>query len=445
MAHSVVVGLNIKSTPIELLEKLSVHHSMVKERDCEFKAATKVDGAVILSTCNRLEFYATCDDTARALAAIRAYLVAHYDTTEREQEAFLNECVYAYSDDMAVRHLFEVVTGLDSLIVGEAEILGQVARAYKAACAAETTDKLMNVWFQRALHLGKRARSETPLGQHPVSVGRIAVDLAVEEFGSVEGKQVLILGAGEVSELTMKYLIASEFPVVMVTNRSFDRAKELADEYGFEAYSISTLETCLEKADVVFSATSSKRFMVDRPMVERIMAKRPERSLMFVDMAMPRDIDPSAEDLDGVSIHNINELRDVADRNRAKRAIAAQSVRQLIEEEVAEFRHWVQSLELVPVISAFRRYADDVKTERLDAALEKLQGLTPSQKHTVTVLATTITNELVRGPVETLNANIGSERNLDYALALQELFGLDLDGAPKQQEQPAEDAKKKAV
>ncbi len=427
MTHSIIVGFNIKNAPIEMLEKLSIHHSIVRELDAELKDSSGIDSAVILSTCNRLEIYATCDRADVGIGCIRDYLVSRYEAGNSCQCDALDEFLYSYSDDVAVRHLFEVVCGLDSLIMGEAEILGQVTRAYKAACAAKSVDKLMNVWFQRALHLGKRARTETSLGNHPISVGRIAVDMVVEEFGDVRDKQVLILGAGETCELAMKYLIDHDFSVVMVTNRSHKKACSLAEEYGFEAHPIASLEACLAKADVVFSATSAKHFMIDRSMVETALKARPERPLLFVDMAVPRDIDPSAADFDGVSIHNINELRDVADRNRIERAMAAKLVRQMIEEEVVEFNRWVSSLELVPVITAFRRYADDIKQDRLDAALEKLPNLTPSQVHTVNVLATTIVNQFVRNPIESLNANAGSEKTLEYACMLQELFGLDAD------------------
>ncbi|MEG0303145.1 MAG: glutamyl-tRNA reductase [Gordonibacter sp.] len=429
--HCIVVGLNIKGTPVELLEKLSVHHSQLKGSNQKLRAAIGARGMVILSTCNRLEYYATCDDVDAGLNAIRSYLASRYATCTDASRASLDDFVYSYADDMAIQHLFDVATGLDSLIVGEAEILGQVSRAYNAAGEAESTDKLMNVWFQRALHLGKKVRTDTSLGRHPVSVGRIAVDLAVKEFGSPVDKQVLILGAGEVCELTMKYLVAYDFPVVMVANRSFEKASVLADEHGFEAYALDALDTCLQKADMVFSATSSKRFMVDRAMVDRAMALRPDRPMVFVDMAMPRDIDPAVADVEGVSVHNISELRDVIDRNRAERALAAKVVQRMIEDEVVDFRTWMQSLQLVPVIAAFRKYADDVKESRLEAALEKLPNLTPSQIHTVSVLATTITNQLVRNPIESLHARVGTTQAFDYAVALQELFGLELEEASR--------------
>lgn len=423
---SVVVGLNIKSAPFELLEKLSIHHSLNASCARDLKTTARLSAAVVLSTCNRLEFYVTSDDPERGVEAVWSYFTSQGQTITEHERMLLREHMYAYSGDMAVRHLFEVVTGLDSLIVGEAEILGQVSRAYDAACKAGTTDKFVNVWFQRALHLGKKVRHETCIGRYSMSVGRIAVELAVRELGEVKDKRVLILGAGEMSELTVKYLVAHEVSVVMVSNRSLDKARTLADRYGFEAHSLEGLAACLEKADVVFSATSSKACMIDRALVERTMAARPDRPLLFVDMAVPRDVDPAAANVPGVSIYNINELRDEADANRLKRATAEKSVRRFIEEEVADFRRWAQSLELVPVIAAFRQHAEQIKRARLDVALERLSGLTPSQKKQVRVLATTITDEFVHEPIESLNAQAGSAKSREYARMLQELFALEV-------------------
>lgn len=422
---SVVVGLNIKSAPFELLEKLSIHHSLNALCAQDLKATADLSAAVVLSTCNRLEFYATAENPERGVEAVWNYFTSQGTTITARERALLREHMYAYAGDMAVRHLFEVVCGLDSLIVGEAEILGQVSRAYKAACRANTTDKFLNVWFQRALHLGKKARHETDINRYSVSVGRIAVELAVAELGGVQDKRVLILGAGEMSELTMKYLVAHNVSVVMVSNRSLDKASLLADRYGFEAHPIANLEPCLQKADVVFSATAAQTYMIDRALVERVMRARPARPLLFVDMAVPRDVDPAVEELAGVSVYNINELRDEADRNRLKRAAAEKAVRQLIETEVADFRRWAHSLEFAPVIAAFRQHAEQIKQARLEVAFERMSGLTASQKKQVRVLATTITDEFVHEPIESLNAQAGSPKSKDYARMLQELFALE--------------------
>lgn len=429
LMRPLVVGLNIKSAPLELLERLSVHHSSTGDVVQELKALVPASAIVVLSTCNRLEIYATCVDPDLTSEAIESWLGDGCGCDEGCIQS-LNQLIYGFSDDQAIRHLFEVATGLDSLIVGEAEILGQVSRAYSAACTVNATDKLMNVWFQRALHLGKKTRAQTALGRYSLSIGRIAVKLAVAHFGDVADKRALILGAGEMSELTAKYLVDHHFPVVMIANRSLAHAKTLAEEYGFEAYPLTTVEDCLLKADVVFSATSAKNVIVTRPMVERAMEARGGAPLLFIDMAIPRDVDPDVALVPGVALHNINELRDVADRHQAQRAMAVGAVRELVEEEVADFRHWMHSLELVPTITALRSYADSIKEERLAAALDKLPDLSPAEQHTVHILATTIADSFVRAPIESLKTHAGSPMTRDYARMLHELFDLPAEEMP---------------
>lgn len=421
--HIVAVGLTIKRAPIEVLERLSVHHSQNTLCVQDLKAAARLSGAVVLSTCNRLEFYGACESVEDAVAAIRTFLLGQ-GKGAAEAVRDLGDLVYAYVDNQAVRHLFEVVAGLDSLIVGETEIAGQVSRAYRASCKAGANDKLINVLFQRALSLGKKVRSETRISRYSTSIGRIAVELAVRELGGIKDKRVLILGAGEMSELTMKYLVAQDVSVVMVSNRSLEKAQRLAGQYGFDAYSIDEMLDCLAVADVVFSATAAKGCLIDRASLAGIMAERSDRPLLCIDMAVPRDIDPEVRSIPNVSCYDINELRDVASRHQNERLRAAKKASQLIDEAVADFNRWQSSLEYIPTIDALRRQAEQIKADKLERAMGKLSGLTPSQKNTVQCMATSIVNQLMHEPIASLNALAGTDKSRDYAVMLQELFHL---------------------
>lgn len=421
--HIVAVGLTIKRAPIEVLERLSVHHSQNTLCVQDLKAAARLSGAVVLSTCNRLEFYGACESVEDAVAAMRTFLLGQ-GKGAAEAVRDLGDLVYAYVDNQAVRHLFEVVTGLDSLIVGETEIAGQVSRAYRASCKAGANDKLINVLFQRALSLGKKVRSETRISRYSTSIGRIAVELAVRELGGIKDKRVLILGAGEMSELTMKYLVAQDVSVVMVSNRSLEKAQRLAGQYGFDAYSIDEMLDCLAVADVVFSATAAKGCLIDRASLAGIMAERSGRPLLCIDMAVPRDIDPEVRSIPNVSCYDINELRDVASRHQNERLRAAKKASQLIDEAVADFNRWQRSLEYIPTIDALRRQAEQIKADKLERAMGKLSGLTPSQKNTVQCMATSIVNQLMHEPIASLNALAGTDKSHDYAVMLQELFHL---------------------
>lgn len=443
--HTIVVGLNIKRAPLEVLEQLSVHHSLNSLCVQDLREAANLSGAVVLSTCNRLEFYGVCENAEEGIAKVSDFLLSQGGATCPTDAQRLKKLLYAYAGNQAVRHLFEVVTGLDSLIVGETEIAGQVSRAYKVACKAGATDKLINVWFQRALSLGKKVRSETCITRYSTSIGRIAVDLAVRELGGIKDKRVLILGAGEMSELTMKYLVAQEVSVVMVSNRSLDKAQRLAGQYGFDACSLDDMRSSLEVADVVFSATAAKGYLIDRACLAEVMSQRPDQPLLCIDMALPRDIDPEVRTLQGVSCYDINELRDVANRHQNERLRAAKKASQLIDEAVADFHRWQRSLDYIPTIDALYRQAEQIKADKLERAMSKLSGLTQSQKNTVQALASSIVNQMMHEPVSSLNAMAGTEKSREYAVMLQELFHLQPESASAPSEhserQPREDAR----
>ncbi|MDR1185213.1 MAG: glutamyl-tRNA reductase [Coriobacteriales bacterium] len=429
-----VVGLNIKSAPVETLEKLSIHHSQNALCLSDLKTAAGLQGAVILSTCNRLEFYAVGRDSSNSLAVMREFLVGQNRVPSIRKQNDLLKHVYIYSGNQAIRHLFRVVAGLDSMVLGETEIPGQVARAYETARNAGATDKIINVWFQKALSAGKKVRFETHLDQYSTSVGRIAVDLAVQELGSIQEQQVLILGAGEMSELTMKHLVARSVSLVMVSNRSLARARSLAIEHGFEAYPLTELAHCLKRADLVFSATASKSPIVSRDMLAEVMERRPRRPLLFIDMAVPRDIDPSVNSLKGVRRFDIKDLHDVADKHRKQRELAASKIESIIDEKVAEFGRWLDSLELMPTITALRQQAEQIKTSKLNRALGKLSTLNPEQHNVIQAMANSIVNQLLYQPITTLNDMAGTPEGQGCAHALRHLFQLQTEGAANQAE-----------
>ena len=380
VAQPLVIGLNIKNAPVEALEALSIHHSTNALRLNELAALAHLQGVVILSTCNRLEFYAVADKPEQSLTIMRDFLagqdktfLAEQDTTffaeqdktffagqdktflaEQDknfapaqlQEQGLQTYIYNYVGKEAIRHLYRVVSGLDSMILGETEILGQVARAYELARNAKTTDKILNVWFQRALAVGKKVRTDAGIDQYHTSVGRIAVDLAEQELGDIKDKQILILGAGEMSELTMKHLVSKAVSLVMVSNRSLAKAQKLAAEHGFKACSLDELSHHLKKADLVFSATSSKNYLISYSALKDIMCVRQQRPIVFIDMAVPRDIDPRVAKLAGVRCFDIKQLRDVSDQNRLQRKKAALLVEAIINEKVEEFAEWLSESQL---------------------------------------------------------------------------------------------------
>ncbi|MDR0434449.1 MAG: glutamyl-tRNA reductase [Gracilibacteraceae bacterium] len=440
--QALVVGLNIKSAPVELLERLSIHHS--QSRDClrRLSSATGLRGLVMLNTCNRLEFYTFAAEGGDCADYLRRRLLAPAAETsgvpgpaeqEQGQETGSEtgpeseQWIYTYTGLRALSHLFRVAAGLDSLVLGETEIQGQIARAYENAAAAGTVNKLINVWFQRALAFGKNARCRTGIDRYSTSVGSIAVELARQTAGDIRGRRILILGAGEMSELTVKHLAARGASLVMVSNRSLAKAQKLAATYNFKAYPLTELAECLERADIVFTATAAKRFIVRRADLGPVMIRRDYRPLLLIDMAVPRDVEPAVDQLAGVRRLDITDLREAAGRRRQSREAAALRIAALVERETADFNRWLASQEVLPTIKAFRRQAEAVKTEQLNRALAKLAGLTPAQKNAVQAMAHALVNQLLHPPIAALNDLADSEEGRDYALALRKLYNLTVD------------------
>ncbi|MCL2807576.1 MAG: glutamyl-tRNA reductase [Coriobacteriia bacterium] len=361
LENLMVVGLNVKSSSVEALEQLSIHHSLTTLYLKELTTSAPLQGVVILSTCNRVEFYADASNPALGSAYLRCFLDIQAQASSGQnsvqapvqtlEQAFQQSpglalpegSVYTLTGKDAVRHLYRVVAGLDSLVLGETEILGQVARAYEQARTAGTTNKALNIWFQRALGVGKQMSTLAGLDQYHTSVGRIAVDLAQRELGCINDKRILVLGAGEMSELTIKHLVSKAAPLVMVSNRSLAKAQMLAEEHGVEACSLGELYQQLAHAQLVFSATASKRHLVTLPKLTTLMKERRGSPLVFIDMAVPRDIDPRVASLDCVSYFDIKQLRDVSEQNHSLRQQAAAKVDNLIEEKLREFFAWIIS------------------------------------------------------------------------------------------------------
>ncbi|MBP1760350.1 MAG: glutamyl-tRNA reductase, partial [Firmicutes bacterium] len=284
----VIVGLNHRTAPVEIREKVSFHPSEISSALHELKAYPALQGVVLLNTCNRLEIYAATTEVEAGINSIKNFLALHANL--EEQDLFQHLYVHTLYD--SVRHLFRVVAGLDSMIMGETQILGQVSQAYEKACEAGVTNKVINVFFQTALTVGKRVRTETQIDQHPTSISYTAVELAKQAFGELKGRSILILGAGEMSALTAKHLVANGASTVMVSNRSYDRAKALAAEFCGKAILFDELDETLLETDILISATAAANFVIMPERIRQVMEARKDRPLLLIDIAVPRDIHP---------------------------------------------------------------------------------------------------------------------------------------------------------
>lgn len=419
----IVVGLNHRSAPVEIREKMSFHPAQMNEALVNLIGFPGLQGVVILNTCNRLEIYAATLDVEVGIDSVRKFLAQHAGFDEQE----LGQYLYTHTLYDSVRHLFRVVAGLDSMVLGETQVLGQVAHAYEQAYTAGVTNKVINVFFQNALTVGKRVRTETQIDQHPVSISYTAVEMAEQKFGDLTDKSILILGAGEMSALTAKYLVAAGASTVIVSNRSYDRAVKLAKEFSGIAVHYEEMDPWLEQVDIVVSATASAHFVLMPERVEQVMARRQYRSLLFMDIAVPRDIHPDVGLIPGVTLCDIDDLQGVVDRHQHERELAAIEAEKIIDEEMGQFLKWHNSLFVVPTITALQARGQEIKEQQLSRALERMGGLTDKQEKAVRSMANSIVNQLLHTPVTNLKKYADTRQGHLYTEILQNLFDLDVD------------------
>lgn len=423
----VAVGLSHHSAPLEIREKLAFPESQLNNALHDLFKYPALEGVVILSTCNRLEIYAATTDVELGQDSIKKFLYQRSGLSAGE----LNRFLYTHTLYEAVRHLFNVVSGFDSMVLGETQILGQVAQAYEDAYTAGVTNKVINVFFQNALTVGKRVRTETKIDQHPVSISYTAVELALQKFSDLKGRTIMILGAGEMSYLTAKHLVAAGAATVLVSNRSYDRALSLAAEFNGQAVRFDEMDAYLGEADIIISATASVHYVLLPERVEKIMRARAGRALLIIDIAVPRDVHPEVGSISGVTLHDIDDLQGVVDRSLQARESAAVQGRAIIEEEMKQFLKWHNSLFVIPTIVALKQRAEAIKEVQLSRALERLGTLTPKQEKAIRSLANSLVNQLLHAPITNLKEFADTRQGHLYTEILQNLFDLSVEEETK--------------
>ncbi|RBP45458.1 glutamyl-tRNA reductase [Roseimicrobium gellanilyticum] len=330
------LGLNHRTTPIELRERLAFAESKQPEAALQIQGLKGFEESVVLSTCNRVELFASCDDAYGdgALDVLFGYLVDHFQLTHAQRDAL--SC-YRLAQADAARHLFRVVSGLDSMVLGETEIFGQVKSAYDTALKTGTTGRMLNKLFQRAFSVGKQVRNETNIQRGSTSVGSVAVDVAAKIFGSLKDCRVLLIGAGEMSRTCAQSLLSRGAKSIIISNRSHDRAVELAKEMGGEALRFESWERAVHEVDIIISSTSAPHFVVTPELVGPTMRRRHGRPLFIIDIAVPRDVDPRVNDIEDVYLYDMDALKLIADEGRRDRERALAQCEEIIEEQLRKF------------------------------------------------------------------------------------------------------------
>jgi glutamyl-tRNA reductase len=415
------LGVSHKTAPVAVRERLALPEGRATAVLAELRAHERVHEAVALSTCNRTELYMVASDPVEAESAALAVLSRQAEIRPTE----LTESLYSLRGSDAVRHLFEVAAGLDSMIVGEAEIQGQVKRAYELALVEGATGPVANRLFREALGAGKRVRSETGVGRSRLSVSSVAVELAADILGDLAHRRVLVVGAGENGEVTARALRERGVHTVFVANRHYDRAIGLAQRFEGTAVRFDDLPAELARADIVVSCTASPHQILGRDEIEQTLPDRCERPLVLIDIAVPRDVDPSVRDLPGIVLFDMDDLQRVAAQNRSVREAEAARARTLVDDEVIRFERWLTSLDVVPTITALRERAEQIAVKLLRENEPRWESLSDADRERLGMMVRTVAARLLHEPTKRLKEAAEHEDSYVYVQALRELFGLE--------------------
>ena len=422
MSELLAIGTSYKTSPVEVRERLALPEARAAQFIRELRGVADVHETVAVSTCNRTELYLVVGDPVEAESTVLAMLsrLAGMRPTQ------LTGAIYAHRNCDAARHLYRVVSGLESMIVGEAEIQGQVKRAYETALEQETVGPLTSRLFRAALETGKRVRTETAVGEGQLSLPGAAVALAGESLGELTGRRVVIIGTGETSELTARALADNGVSPVFVANRRRDRALSLARRYRGSTVPLDELPEELLTADIVVAATASPHLLLEVREVAAVMQAREGRPMMLIDLAVPRDIDGACAQVAGVSLYDIDDLQAVANRNRRVRQVEARRAEGIVEEEIQKFATWLGSLEVLPTLAALRTHATEIATQVVGENAGKWESASPRDRDRVDAIARTIVNRLLHEP--TLQMKEMRDDRVHARMALvREMFGLSVE------------------
>lgn len=426
--HIVATGLNHQTAPVELRERIAFSAARLPDALAKLCDRETICEAAILSTCNRAELYAATPEPAAAVADLVRFISEYHQVGVEQVETHL----YRHTDDTAARHLFRVASGIDSMVLGEGEILSQVKQAHQHAAEAGTSRTFLNELFQRGLHIGKRARTETGIHRGAVSVSSVAVELACDVFGDLRGREVLVVGAGEMSAQTLKHLVAHGVATVVVANRTYERAAELAAANGGLAIRFDDFPQRLQSADIIVSASAAPHPILTVEKLRPHLAARRGRPLFVIDIAVPRDVEPEVAQLPNVYLFDVDDLQEVSDRSRHEREREVARVEALIEDETARFMSWLRSRGATPLVTALRSHAEALRDQETERYLRRLAHLSAEDQETVRQMMRALTNKLLHAPltnIKRIAAGRGGQEELDL---IRQLFDLDDDDRGEQ-------------
>jgi len=417
------IGMNHETAPVELRECIAREPENASLVLASMRELSSIREGLFLSTCNRVEALCVTEEPKEARESVIALLSRLGNVPEAD---FLSS-LFDYKDREAIRHIYRVASSLDSMVVGEPQILGQIKDAYYEATREKTSGVILNRLLHRAFHVAKRVRTETGVSDAAVSISYAAVELAKKIFYDLEGKKVLLIGAGEMAELAATHLMSQGVSAIYVANRTFERAIQLAESFKGRPVSFEEIMTQILEVDIVISSTASTEFIILYDQVKGSMKKRRNRPLFFIDIAVPRDVEPRVNDLDNVYVYDIDDLKGVIEVNMAQRQQEAVKAERIVEEEVIKFEKWLKTLAVVPTIVSLKEKAEAIRKAEIKKSLAGLQELTPAQIKQMENLTVSITEKIINDPILVLKGKAGRSTRDNYIDIMRKLFKLDPD------------------
>jgi glutamyl-tRNA reductase len=419
----ILIGMNHKTAPVNIRERLSI--------SCENNDGTlnvinnilQAGEVMYLATCNRVEVLASMEDVEKGLEKLKAFIFSHGNLSREE----MKECLYVYRDADAVRHLFRVASSLDSMVMGEPQILGQVKDAYRHSVEQKASGIILNKLLHHTFHVAKRVRTETGISNNAVSVSFAAVELAKKIFGYLHGKTVLLIGAGEMSELAARHLINNGVSRMIFANRTYENAVRLANDFHGIPVDFDFLEDNLKEVDIVISSTGAPGYVITEEMIVKALHRHKNRLMFIIDIAVPRDVDPAVEEIDNVYLYNIDNLQEIVDKNLRSRMEEAEKAETIISEEIINFTNWLNTLEVVPTIVSLKKKSDKVIEEEIEKSLSWTRNLTEEEREKIRILASSIANKILHDPITSLKEESQNSGADPYVAAIKKLFRLEED------------------
>ncbi len=421
-----VVGISHKTSPLEIRERFALNERQIPEVLRRLQAEPEIEEAVIISTCNRVEFVLSAFEKQDGMAGFRRFAEVFYGIRLDE----FAHCFYVHRDEEALRHLFRVASGLDSMVVGEPQVLGQVKQAYFLAKQAETCGNALDPVFHRVFNTAKRIRTETHVAEAPVSISSAAVELAEQTLGSLQDKTVMIIGAGQMGELAARHLVSKGAATVLVSNRTHAHAVALAEELHGLAVHFSQIWEAMRGADIVLSSTGCPHFIITRDDMVRLMQEREGRPIFLIDIAVPRDIDPAIREVPGCTLVNIDGLEEVTNHNLQERQKAFAAAGQILDEEITLFRERQEQLNVVPTIVSLRQRVEEIRQAEMKRTRRLFGELTPEQERALEALTHGLVNKILHTPfTELKQAALRPDRS-EFIDVVRTIFHLE-DESPK--------------